>query len=107
MSARLVKAHGGSKTLQSVEGCGSLVLGGLVMNTMKNEPKDVHMKGLSRLVANTTGMIEEKPIMSGVIASTIPTGMKSVPEYHKVPAHDVGKTKAKRMGQVPYQGSKY
>lgn len=107
MSARLVKAHGGSKTLESPEGGGSLVLGGLVMNTMKNDPKDVHMKGLSRLVANTTGMIEEKPIMSGVIASTIPTGMKMSPEYHKVPKHDVGKTQAKRMGQVPYQGRMY
>jgi len=107
MSASLVKSHGGSKSLQSVEGGGSLVLGGLVMNTMKNDPKDVHMHELSRLVANTTGMLREKPIMHGVLESTIPTGRKMTPEYHKVPAHDVGKTKAKRMGQVPYQGSKY
>jgi hypothetical protein len=107
MSSSLVKAHGGSRTLQSVEGGGSLVLGGLVMNTMKDEPKDVHMRGLSRLVANTTGILEEKPIMSGVLQSTIPVGRKMTPEYHKVPAADVGKTKAKRMGQVPYQGSKY
>lgn len=107
MSSSLVKAHGGSKTLQSVEGGGSLVLGGLVMKTTKNVPEDVHMKGLSRLVANTTGVPREKPMMDGVIASTIPTGMKTVPEYHKIPAHDVGKTKAKRMGQVPYQGKMY
>lgn len=107
MSSSLVKAHGGSKSLQSVEGGGSLVLGGLVMKTTKNTPEDVHMKGLSRLVANTTGVPREKPMMDGVIASTIPTGMKSVPEYHKIPAHDVGKTKAKRMGQVPFQGPKY
>jgi hypothetical protein len=107
MSSSLVKAHGGSKTLQSVEGGGSLVLGGLVMKTTKNAPEDVHMKGLSRLVANTTGIPREKPMMDGVIASTIPTGMKVVPEYHKVPASEVGKTKAKRMGQVPFQGPKY
>ena len=107
MSSSLVKAHGGSKSLQSVEGGGSLVLGGLVMKTTKNVPEDVHMKGLSRLVANTTGIPREKPMMDGVIASTIPTGMKTVPEYHKVPASEVGKTKAKRMGQVPFQGPKY
>lgn len=107
MSSSLVKAHGGSKSLQSVEGGGSLVLGGLVMKTTKNTPDDVHMKGLSRLVANTTGIPREKPMMDGVIASTIPTGMKTVPEYHKVPASEVGKTKAKRMGQVPFQGPKY
>lgn len=107
MSARLVKAHGGSRSLQSVEGGGSLVLGGLIMKTTKNVQEDVHMKGLSRLVANTTGVPKETPMMDGVIASTVPVGMKSVPEYHKVPAHDVGKTKAKRMGQVPYQGKMY
>ena len=107
MSSSLVKAHGGSKSLQSVEGGGSLVLGGLVMKTTKNVPEDVHMKGLSRLVANTTGIPREKPMMGGVITSTIPTGMKTVPEYHKVPASEVGKTKAKRMGQVPFQGPKY
>jgi len=107
MSAKLVKAHGGSKMLQSVEGGGSLSLGGLVMNTMKNDPKDVHMQGLSRLVANTTGVPMDKPAMGGVITSTVPIHMKDVPEYHKLPAHEVGKTKSKRMGQVPYQGSKY
>jgi len=107
MSSRLVKAHGGSKMLQSVEGGGSLSLGGLVMNTTKNTPDDVHMKGLSRLVMNTTGVPMDKPAMGGVIASTVPTHMKDVPEYHKVPARDVGKTQPKRMGQVPYQGSKY
>lgn len=107
MSAALVKAHGGSKMLQSPEGGGSLVLGGIIQKTTKNVPEDVHMRGLSRLVANTTGVPKEKPIMDGVIASTIPTHMKAVPEYHKVPAHDIGKTKAKRMGQVPYAGKMY
>jgi hypothetical protein len=107
MSSKLVKAHGGSKMLQSVEGGGSLTLGGLVMKTTKNVQQDVHMRELSRLIANTTGVPSEKPIMSGVIASTIPMHMKSVPEYHKVPSAEVGKTKAKRMGQVPFAGKMY
>lgn len=107
MSSALVKAHGGSKMLQSPEGGGSLTLGGLVHKTTKNVPDDVHMKGLSRLIANTTGIPREKPLMAGVIASTVPTHMKSVPEYHKIPAADIGKTKAKRMGQVPYAGKMY
>lgn len=93
--------------LESPEGGGSLTLGGILHNTTGNVPKDVHMKDLSRLVANTTGVPREKPIMDGVIASTVPVHMKAVPEYHKVPAHDIGKTKAKRMGQVPYAGKMY
>jgi len=107
MSARLVKAHGGSRTLESPEGGGSLSLGGLVMRTTKNSPEDVHMKNLSRLVANTTGVPKMSPMMDGVIASTVPTHMKDVPEFHKVPASEVGKTKSKRLGQVPYAGKKY
>lgn len=93
--------------LESAEGGGSLTLGGIIHNTTGRVQKDAHMKDLSRLIANTTGVPREKPIMEGVIASTIPTGMKAVPEYHKVPAHDIGKTKAKRMGQVPYAGKMY
>lgn len=107
MSSKLVKAHGGSKMLQSVEGGGSLTLGGVLHKTTTNVQHDVHMRDLSRLIANTTGVPKEKPIMSGVIASTIPSHMKSVPEYHKVPSAEVGKTKAKRMGQVPFAGKMY
>jgi hypothetical protein len=103
----MVKSHGGSRMLQSVEGGGSMTLGGILQKTTKNMPEDVHMKGLSRLIANTTGVPREKPIMEGVIASTVPVGMKSVPEYHKVPAAEVGKTKSKRMGQVPFSGKMY
>jgi len=107
MSSKLVKAHGGSRMLQSVEGGGSLTLGGIVQRTTKNTPQDVHMRDLSRLISNTTGVPKEKPIMSGVITSTIPMHMKVVPEYHKVPSADIGKTKAKRMGQVPFAGKLY
>lgn len=93
--------------LQSAEGGGSLTLGGVLRKTTTNVQPDVHMRELSRLISNTTGIPKEKPIMSGVITSTIPMHMKAVPEYHKVPAADIGKTKAKRMGQVPYAGKMY
>ena len=102
-----MKAHGGPKSMVSMQKGGGLVLGGLVMDTTANTPKMAHMKGLDRLVAQTTGIPREEPIMEGVIASTIPEHMKVVPEIHKVPAREVGKTKAKRMGQVPYAGPKY
>jgi hypothetical protein len=103
----MVKAHGGSRMIQSVEGGGSLVMSGILQNTMANVPKDIHMKGLCRLISNTTGVPKEEPLMEGVISATVPASMKSVPEYHKVPEHDQGKTQAKRMGQVPYSGKKY
>ena len=93
--------------LQSVEGGGSLLKSGIVQDTMVGTRKDVHMKGLSRLVSNTTGIPRGEVVMEGVIKSTVPAGMRDTPEYHKVPAHDQGKTKAKRLGQVPYAGRQY
>lgn len=107
MSSAMVKAHGGSKNLQSVEGGGSLVLSGILRDTTMGSPKVAHMKELARVISNTTGVPREKPIMEGVLASTIPEHMRSVPEYHKVPASEVGKTQPVRMGQVPYAGKKY
>lgn len=103
----MVKAHGGSKNFVSAQKGEAIMLGGIVTQTTKNVPKDIHMKGLDRLISQTTGVPREEPIMEGVIASTIPSHMKAVPEYHKVPSHEVGKTKAERMGQVPYAGPKY
>jgi hypothetical protein len=103
----MVKAHGGSKSLVSVEGGGSMMLGGIISKTTKGVQHDVHMRGLSRLIAQTTGVPRKEPVMEGVIASTVPAHMKSVPEYHSVPKSEVGKTKAKRMGQVPFSGPKY
>lgn len=103
----MVKAHGGPKSMVTMQKGGGMVLGGLVTDTMANTPKMAHMRGLDRLVAQTTGIPREEPIMEGVIASTIPAHMKDVPEIHKVPAREVGKTKAKRLGQVPYAGKMY
>ena len=102
----MVKAHGGSRDIIGQKGEG-IVLGGIIHDTMANSPRDVREKHLDRLIAQTTGILREKPIMDGVIASTIPKHMKDVPEIHKVPSHEVGKTKSKRMGQVPYAGKHY
>ena len=106
MSSAMVTAHGGSKDILSQRG-ESITLGGIIHNTMANSPKDVKEKHLDRLISQTTGTPREKPIMDGVLTSTVPTSRKDVPELHKVPSHDIGKTKSKRMGQVPYQGPKY
>lgn len=106
MSAKMVRAHGGSKTLTSVEGGGSLVLGGLITRTTKGAPEMAHMKKLDRLIANTTGVPREEPIMEGVIASTIPAHMKAVPELHKIPAREVGKTDSKMSVGGTYAGPK-
>lgn len=103
----MVKAHGGSKNIVSAQKGEAIVLGGIVSNTTGRMQKDVHMRGLDRLISQTTGVPREEPVMEGVIASTIPTHMKDVPELHKVSAKEVGKTKAKRMGQVPYGGKMY
>jgi hypothetical protein len=83
------------------------MLGGIVSKTTTGVQKDVHMRGLSRLISQTTGVPRKEPVMEGVIESTIPAHMRPVPEYHSVPKGEVGKTKAKRMGQVPFSGPKY
>lgn len=103
----MVKAHGGSKNIVSAQRGEAIVLGGIVDKTTTGVTKDVHMRGLSRLVSQTTGVPREEPIMEGVLASTIPAHMKDVPELHKVPKHEIGKTKPKREGQVPYAGKMY
>ena len=104
MSSSIVKAHGGSRDILGAKG---QVVGGILTNTMQNSPKDVKEKHLDRLISETTGTPKGKPIMDGIISSTIPKHMKDVPELHKVAKDEQGKTQAKRMGQVPYAGSKY
>lgn len=85
---------------------GGLVLSSIVKDTMANSPKAVHMKSLEGLVSQTTGIPREKPIMEGVIASTVPTHMKDVPELHPVPASEIGKTDNKMAVGTSYAGSK-
>lgn len=103
----MVKAHGGNKNFVSVQKGEALVLGGIVQNTTGKVPKDVHMKGLDRLVSQTTGVPRGEVVMDGVMKSTVPSHMKSVAELHKVPSKEVGKTQTKRMGQVAYAGKMY
>lgn len=104
MSSSIIQAHGGSKDIIGQKG---QVVGGILRDTMQNVPRDIKEKHLDRLISQTTGVPREKPLMEGVIDSTIPKHMKDVPELHKVASHDVGKTQPKRMGQVPYAGKKY
>jgi len=104
MSASLVRAHGGSKDLVSTQRGGGLVLGGIIKDTMVNSPKAVHMRSLEKLVANTTGIPRERPIMEGVIASTIPSHMKDVPELH--PNHEKNETDSKMAVGGTYAGKK-
>lgn len=105
MSASIVKAHGGSKDLTGSRG-DMIHLGMFVHNTKAGKVGAVHEAHLENVISQTTGIPIEKPVMDGVLTSTKQGAMdKDVPELHKV--HHVGKTKAKRMGQVPYAGKHY
>lgn len=78
----------------------------ILHDTMVNAPKDIKEKHLAGLVSMTTGTSMGTPVMSGVLEKTV-TGRRDVPELHHVPKVEVGKTKSKKMGQVPYAGAKY
>lgn len=97
-------AHGGSRDIVSTQKKGGIVLAGIVKDTMANSPKAAHMRSLERLVSQTTGIPRERPIMEGVIASTVPAHMRDVPELH--PVHSVDKTASKMGAGVPYAGDK-
>lgn len=104
MSSALITAHGGSKDIITQRGEG-IMAGGIIKDTMVNSPRDVKEKHLDRLIAQTTGIPREHPIMEGIISVTVPKHMKDVPELHKV--NDKGKTQPRTMGQVPYAGKMY
>jgi len=104
MSAAMVRAHGGSKDIVSTQRKGGLVLSGIVRDTMANSPKAVHMKSLENMVAQTTGMPRERPLMDGVIASTVPAHMKDVPELQ--PNHEMDKSASKMGVGGTYAGRK-
>ena len=78
----------------------------LIHDTMVNAPRDIKEKHLAGLVSKTSGIPLGTPVMAGVLEKTTP-GRKDVPEIHRVPKHDVGKTQPKRMSQVPYAGKMY
>ena len=81
MSAAMIKAHGGSKNILTK--AGAIQLGGLIQNTQSGVPKDVKEKHLDRLISNTTGIPQGRPVMEGVLTKTA-TGGTNVPEFHKV-----------------------
>ena len=100
----MVRSHGGSRDIVTTQRKGGLLLSGIVTDTMANSPKKVHMRSLENLVANTTGVPREEPIMEGVIASTVPTHMRDVPELQ--PMHDKNATISKMSVGAPYSGPK-
>jgi hypothetical protein len=104
MSSAMLRAHGGSKDIVSSARGGGVILGGILKDTTMNSPKAVHMKSLERLIAQTTGIPREKPIMEGVIAATVPSGMRDTSEM--MPNHETDKTASKMASGVPYAGMK-
>jgi hypothetical protein len=104
MSSAMVKAHGGSAGMVTTQRKGGLILSGIVRDTMANSPKAVHMRSLENMVVQTTGMPRDKPVMEGVIASTVPAHMRDVPELHAV--HDKDMSASKMAAGVPYAGRK-
>ena len=66
--------------------------------------KEKHLKGL---IYKTTGVPIGSPMLDGVLDRTVPERRRDTPEIHKVPKHEVGKTQARSMGQVPYAGKMY
>lgn len=104
MSASLIKAHGGSKTIVAAKG-EAVYQSGLVQDTKVGMQSDIHMRGVDRLIAQTTGTPKEKPIMSGVLTNT--TGARrDVPELHKLPKGSEGKTDSKLAVGGVYAGKK-
>jgi hypothetical protein len=104
MSAAMIRSHGGSKDIVSTQRGGGLILGGIIKDTTMNSPKAVHMKSLENLVAQTTGIPRERPIMEGVIASTVPSHMRDVPELH--PIRQENKSDSKMAVGGTYAGPK-
>ena len=104
MSSAMVKAHGGSKDIVSSARGGGIILSGILKDTTMNSPKAVHMKSLEKLVAQTTGVPREKPIMDGVIAATVPSGMRDTGEM--MPNHERDMAASKMAAGVPYTGDK-
>lgn len=104
MSAALVRAHGGSKDLVTTQRKGGLILSHIIRDTMAGSPKAVHMRSLEGLVSQTTGVPREKPIMDGVIASTVPAHMRDVPELH--PVHEKNMSDSKMAVGGTYAGPK-
>lgn len=104
MSAALVRAHGGSKDIVSTQRKGGLILSGILKDTTANSPKAVHMRSLERLVAQTTGIPRERPVMEGVLTATVPASRRDAPEL--MPMHETNKTASKMAVGASYSGDR-
>ena len=102
MSSFLVKAHGGSPDLATGRG-GSLVYAGIIRDTTVNSPQAVRMKNLAGLVSKTTGIPQGKPVMEGVLTSTVPASRRDTPEL--MPTHSKDATASKMAVGGTYSGS--
>ena len=104
MSAAMVKAHGGSKNLISTQRKGGVLVSGILTDTTANSPRVVAMRSLDNLVMNTTGMVGGRPVMEGVITTTVPASRRDAPEL--MPEHGKDATGSKMAVGVPYSGDK-
>lgn len=68
----MIKAHGGTRNFVTAQKGEAVMLSGIVTKTTRNEPKDVHMKGLDRLITQTTGVPRGEATLEGVITKTTP-----------------------------------
>ena len=95
-------ARGGPKAMTARKG--TLVLSHIVKDTMVNAPQAVHMRGMEGLVANTTGIPSGRPVMEGVLMSTVPASMKDTPEL--MPVHEKDATASKMAVGRTFAGPK-
>ena len=100
----MVRAHGGSKDIISTQRGGGVVLGGIIRDTTMNSPKVVHMKALENLVTKTTGVPRDRPLLDGVLASTVPAHRRDTPEL--MPEHAKNETASKMAVGGSYAGDK-
>ena len=100
----MVMAHGGSKDIVSTQRKGGLILSGILKDTTANSPKAVHMRSLETLVAQTTGVPREKPVMEGVLTATVPANRRDAPEL--MPNHSMNKSASKMAVGASYAGDK-
>jgi hypothetical protein len=97
----MIRAHGGSRDIATGRG-GSILLAGILRDTTQNSPAAVHMKNMAGLLSQTTGIPREKPVMEGVLTSTVPASRRDTPELQ--PAHGMDKTASKMSVGATFAG---
>lgn len=104
MSSAMIKAHGGTKNIVSTQRKGGLILSHILSDTTMGMTKPVHMAALEGLISNTTGIPRDRPVMDGVLTSTIPAGMRDTPEL--MPVHSKDATASKMASGATFAGKK-